>query len=116
MLSTYQQPVWVGLNPEGCDKICQGYVMVEDRDERSGKISTRSIPMLVRPSSAVDNGLSLFAYRRVIAQLRKMGVEASSLEIRGKHRKFVYSGSNYTVLYNEPLPKPNNKAKVDEVA
>lgn len=114
MLSTFQQPVWVGLNPQGSDKICQGFVWVEERQE-AGNVVTRSIPMVVRPASAVENGLTFFHHRRVVSQLKKMGVQASSIEIRGKQRKYTYAGDSYKVLHSEDLPKPNNKAKVNEV-
>ncbi len=115
MLSTFQQPIWIGLNPQGSDKLCQGFVWVEDRDERTGKAHARSIPMVVRPSSAVEAGLTFFHHRRVISQLKKMGVVASTIEVRGKHRKYVYSADSYKVLLDEALPKPNTRALVNEI-
>ena len=116
MLSPFQQPLWVGLNPDAGPKQSQGIVWVEKKEEDLANPYMKSIPMIVRPASATRNGLSMFHYRGIVAQLKKMGVIPTSIEIHGKDRTYTYSGESYKLLYVNDHIKPPEKAMTNELA
>ena len=101
MLSAFHQPLWVGLNPDSGPKQSQGIVWVEKKEEDLANPYMKSIPMIVRPASATRNGLSIFHYRSLIAQLKKMGVTPASIEIHGKDATYTYSGESFKLLYTK---------------
>lgn len=98
MLSAYNSRIWVGVNPNSDEACRQGMVNVVDD---SCPTATKSIPLIIRPASAINNGLSFFHYRNVVAQLRKMGIEPLTIEINAPKTRYVYSGSKYEVIMSE---------------
>lgn len=116
MLSQFRQPIWVGLNPDAGPKQAQGLVWVEKKEEDLQRPYLKSIPMIIRPASATRNGLSMFHYRGIIAQLRKMGVNPKSIEIYGKDYTYTYSGTQYEELCVHDRSGPPEKALTNEMA
>lgn len=103
MLSPHASRIWVGLNPNSDAAMRQGVVNVMD-DVFEGH--TRSIPMIIRPVTAVQRGLSFHHYRNIIAQLRKMGVDPITLEIDTPNTRYVYDGKRFEILLREEKAKP----------
>lgn len=102
MLSAYSSRIWVGVNANTGPDLRQGMVNVLDEDNVT---ATKSIPMIIRPASAVRTGLSFFHYRNVIAQLNKMGINPMTIEIYGENSRFVYDGKKYELIMREDKVK-----------
>ena len=116
MLSPFRQPLWIGLNPDSGPKQCQGLVWVEKKEDDLQRPYLKSIPMIVRPASATRNGLSMFHYRGIIAQLTKMGIKPTSIEIQGSDHIYTYSGDSYQLLCTQDRPQPPEKVMTNELA
>lgn len=104
MLSPYSSRIWVGLNPNSDATMRQGVVNI--RSPKGKGYGTTSMPMIIRPESAIQNGLSYHHYRNVIAQLRKMSIDPVTIEIETPQRRYVYDGTRYETLLMEEKAKP----------
>lgn len=116
MRSPFHRPLWVGLNPNTPQGMSQATIWVEFRDGITKVVSAKTIPAIIQPASTVSKGLTYYSHREVVNQLRKMGVEPTSIEVYGKDHTYVYDAHTYSLLYREPRYKETHPVSIDEVS
>lgn len=106
MFNPCEARVNIGIGSGLTDKNSHGVLWLEKNDEI--KNQNLRVPFMLDHPHRVQNGLNYWTHRRLMHQIKKMGLRITHIELKVNNKVFCYEAVKYREVYaQQETAKPS---------